>query len=414
MWFKVNVLVCSNAEVRGKGLLPADEVMSEMYALLEDDAQVRALGVEKIVEASRTAKDALRTCAAGIDDWSAFGFEQKKVMAESLVTEFHTKFRELMEYHECLVRKLEKKKDARDKVERIHVECMCPVELAKIIAANTQRRKNRFDPEACVCYAQPEWEGVRRQVPQCLNIVGSENEGDGRKLQEFITANTEKYKGVHEKTVVKIVKAMKAVPEARYTHGVKTADWLDDSNELEALLARNGDVKVLSKGIINCQVASYYQLTLENAILPGIPCVITVTFGYAHVFCMDYRVVTHQGKSFDAIRECCFDKAPMFGVGVGQSVIVPFAWVPIVVGCPSTDDDDANENEHVCFTTRYFLTSGDGKDDGFTATVHTEMESTLTKAIARCSKFLDMHRATIKKWLGRWDFEGARAPPLPN
>lgn len=387
------------------GPMPANQVMILCRDLLKDDKQIQSLDVLDVVQASKDARDALATMLVEVEAWKLTGsLDEKIAKVNSLISEYKCKFNALLDYWHCMEPKLadliiQAQRSLRGKRDGIaskhtdHTEQDCPDSLAKHFSQLVIARENRFDTISSSPHSMSEFNEKRQAYPQCLNVLTT----DGV-LQRVVRGAIETAKPALTKAAQRM---SKAIEKQTKTHASASVDCLSNNGEMTRVL----DCKFLDKTIVITQICGAYQASLDNVILPGVGCVISCSFGYCHVLVLSLEHVIADGHSFETVQiyldgldAATLAKSPSFGLKENTSVIVPFGFVPIVIGLPGTDNDAVDYNSYVV---QYFI-----REDEATAhlEVRAEVEGCITKAVARSSKYLEANRDLLKKWVCTWQY----------
>ena len=93
-------------------------------------------------------------------------------------------------------------------------------------------------------------------------------------------------------------------------------------------------------------------------------------------------------------------KLSWFGVEAGKSIVVPFGFIPLVIGLPSSDDEAVN-GDCTAYYSNYLLESPEvtmNSDEN----VRHEIQMTLTRTLLKKTKILDGKREALKTWMKTW------------
>ena len=302
------------------------------------------------------------------------------------------------------------------------IENKCPHYVAKYIADFTLVRKDRYASEAHVSYSGHEWCGSVSEYPSTLFIFPGEQKS-AEETESIIRtplhkATYDMYDKHKEHFAKKVSTALGSLRTGGFTHACKTnANGYLNTDGFEKIIWMNPTMGV--------QMTAAFQVNLESVPLPGAAVVITVVWGYCQICAVSFAWLAENGFTFESFVAMLGDeeydraisKLPWFGVGSGHSLFLPFGWIPIIVGLPSSDEA---ENECSAFIMNYILDAQESQKQYSTA-ARIDMEAVILKATKRKTSIFEGATGKIVEWTKTWavpvettvtaDVAQASAPP---
>jgi hypothetical protein len=381
--------------------------------MCKEDPRVVALGFEAVMSAAKVAFDRVKFVSEDLLGWKAAAWETEKKIAEADLGKFQQAFTTMMDYRSSILTvgkdirnrgsnsRRNETRAANDQKSQL-VELGVPSTLAEVLATLMKDKKgdSRFEAFSCAPYAADVLEKDTFTAPKCIRTVDC-------RLDTRWHAKMKAFgEGYSDQISLKVPQGIKRLEKDELSHGVVMLacyrQFTFDADETEIELFK---LEANLPPLLFVQRAWAFSDCLENIPYAGMMGFLRVFTGYLIVMVVELASIVGAGYGLDSLTGyletlSCNEltKFPTFGIRAGDSMFIPFGFVPLAI---AVDKVDGDEYDYCGYAVQYLL---DHRAPSVAdKSVRAEIHAHLLRGIGRGGKvFHGENKRLLESWVANW------------
>ena len=385
----------------------ADVTLAEAYEPFKDDADVVSFNIPGVIKTALDARAQVLDIQMQMKRWKfPCDLEAKKKEIHIYVEAFKQKYDAILDHVDCLrtlrneydttqqdekVKAKRKSRYEKQKIQKLLRDGSCPEVLTEMICNSVATSLASSDGHWARQSDIPEVTDADFLAPKCLGVNPT------HKTTHWHEQCTKALNVTRTEVDRQALKIKTAVEKKDSTHGsfvLETASaFVFNPEGADTIFEQTSQLPP----ILFSQRKYSYDVSIEAWPLQGISLFMTMATGSAFILVVPLHLViaeevTLKAYVADKKNRNCLLKCLTFRLDVGQSLWVPFGFVPIVIGM---DAGGIESEDFTSFIVHYALNGVYDKQQD----AETRMEvSSLTTKVIKKSKLLMPLKEAISKW----------------